>query len=189
MILVVDNFDSFTYNLVDYLKQLGQETEVLRNNLPLEILLSDRYSSVVLSPGPGIPSAAGNLLSVIDYYVRNKPILGICLGHQAIVEYFGGTIKKAIRPMHGKISKVINEVDAIFKNIPEKIEVTRYHSLVCDQIPDQLSVISRSMEGEVMALKHKKMNIYGLQYHPEAVLTTYGLEILRNWLNINSTSD
>ncbi len=91
--------------------------------------------------------------------------------------------------MHGKISKVINEVDAIFNNIPEVIEVTRYHSLVCDEIPDQLSVISRSIEGEVMALKHKKMKIYGLQYHPEAVFTSYGLEILHNWLNINSTSD
>jgi anthranilate synthase component 2 len=189
LILVVDNFDSFTYNLVDYLKQLGQETEVLRNNLPLEILLSDRYSRVVLSPGPGIPSAAGNLMSVIDYYAGKKPVLGICLGHQAIAEYFKGTLKKAIRPMHGKISKVINDGDAIFKNIPEIIDVTRYHSLVCDEIPDQLSVISRSMDGEVMALKHKKMNIYGLQYHPEAVLTTNGLEIISNWLNINSTSD
>jgi anthranilate synthase component II len=189
LILVVDNFDSFTYNLVDYLKQLNQETEVFRNNLPLEVLLSERYSSVVLSPGPGKPSAAGNLMSVIDNYAGNKPILGICLGHQAIVEFFGGTLKKAIRPMHGKISKVINEGDAIFNNIPEIIEVTRYHSLVCDEIPDQLSVISRSIEGEVMALKHKKMKIYGLQYHPEAVFTSYGLEILHNWLNINSTSD
>lgn len=189
MILVVDNFDSFTYNLVDYLMQLGQETEVLRNNVPLEALLSDRYSKVVLSPGPGIPSAAGNLLSVIDYYAGRKPVLGICLGHQAIAEYFKGTLKKAMRPMHGKISNVINDEDAIFKNIPEIIEVTRYHSLVCDKLPDQLTVISRSLDGEVMAIKHKKMNIYGLQYHPEAVLTKYGLEILRNWLNINSTSD
>jgi anthranilate synthase component II len=189
LILVIDNFDSFTYNLVDYLKQLGQETEVLRNNLPLKTLMTDKYSRVVLSPGPGVPSNAGHLMQVIGYYAGSLPLLGICLGHQAIAEYFNGTLKKAIRPMHGKISKVINEADVIFKNIPEIIEVTRYHSLVCDKIPAQLEVISRSTEGEVMALKHKKMNIYGLQYHPEAVLTSEGLEILRNWLNINSTSD
>lgn len=189
MILVVDNFDSFTYNLVDYLKQLGQRTVVLRNNAPLEALLTNEYTRVVLSPGPGIPSRAAHLMEVIDYYSQRIPILGICLGHQAIAEYYKGSLKKAMLPMHGKISKVINEQDRIFNNIPETMEVTRYHSLVIDKVPEQLKVISRSLAGEVMAIKHKELNIYGLQYHPEAVLTSYGLEIMRNWININALSD
>lgn len=189
MILVVDNFDSFTYNLVDYLEQLEQEVKVLRNDASLNLLLSPNYARVVLSPGPGIPKNAGFLMKVIDFYAGRVPVLGICLGHQAIAEYFQGTLKKAIRPMHGKISEVINHADPIFLNIPKKIEVTRYHSLVCDQLPSHLEVISQSTEGEIMALKHRKLPIYGLQYHPEAVLTQYGLEILRNWINLNPTSD
>ncbi len=189
MILVVDNFDSFTYNLVDYLKQLGQEVEVLRNDVAPDLLLSPRYARVVLSPGPGIPKNAGFLMKVIDFYAGKVPILGICLGHQAIVEFFKGSLKKAQKPMHGKISEIANYSDPIFDNVPKRIMVTRYHSLVCDELPEQLEVISQTDEKEVMALRHKKLPIYGLQYHPEAVLTQYGLEILRNWINLSSTSD
>lgn len=185
MILVVDNFDSFTYNLVDYFGQLGVAQQVLRNTEPIPILLSDRYSGLVLSPGPGVPENAGHLMRIVDFYAGKIPILGICLGHQAIALHFGGTLKKAKKPMHGKISEILLEDDPIFHGLPGRINVTRYHSLVCDKIPETIRVISRSLDGEVMAIKHKDFDIYGLQYHPEAVLTEYGLRVLENWLNIN----
>lgn len=189
MILVVDNFDSFTFNLVDYFKQLELNVEVLRNNAPLEKLLSNEYQAVVLSPGPGIPVAAGRLMDVIDYYHKKSPLLGICLGHQAIAAYFNGSIKKAERPMHGKLSTVTHNGDEIFNDIPEKFEVVRYHSLICDPLPAQLEVLADTTSSEIMALKHKRLPIYGLQFHPEAVLTKCGLKILKNWKNINSLSD
>lgn len=185
MILVVDNFDSFTYNLVDYFNQLGLETDVRRNSDPLSVLLSEKYSAVVLSPGPGIPSKAGNLLQVLDFYHNHVPILGICLGHQAIGEFFSGNIVKANKPMHGKISEIGHEGDdPIFQNIPTNFNVVRYHSLVCSNLSVDIKVVAKSKNGEVMAIKHEDLPIYGLQFHPEAVLTQYGLDILRNWKNI-----
>ncbi len=186
MILVVDNFDSFTYNLVDYFGQLGIEQQVLRNTAPLSALFSDRFTGVVLSPGPGVPDQAGHLMNIVELYARKIPILGICLGHQALAAYFGGNIKKAQKPMHGKISKIQLERDPIFQNMPPQIEVTRYHSLICDQLPDEIMVIAKSLDDEVMAIRHRTLSIYGLQYHPEAVLTEYGLTVLDNWLNINA---
>ena len=189
MILVVDNFDSFTYNLVDYFNQLDLEVEVLRNNAPLNKLLSEKYNGVVLSPGPGVPTKAGNLLHVLEYYYTKIPVMGICLGHQAIGEFFSGEIKKAQNPKHGKISKIFHEEDALFSNIPSTFNVVRYHSLICGNLSDELRVIAKTEIGEIMALKHKDLPIYGLQFHPEAVLTQYGLEILRNWKNINSLTN
>jgi len=189
LILVLDNFDSFTYNLVDYFNQLDVKVEVLRNNVSIKKLLSDKYSSIVLSPGPGIPTKAGNLMRVIKYYYQKIPILGICLGHQAIGEFFGGEIIKAQQPMHGKLSRVHHDLDPIFCNIPNEFSVVRYHSLVCHNISKDLKVIAKTQPGEIMALKHNVLPIYGLQFHPEAVLTQYGLEILRNWKNINSISN
>lgn len=185
MILVVDNFDSFTYNLVDYFNQLEMEVEVLRNNAPLIDLLSEKYTGLVLSPGSGIPAKAGNLMQILDFYHTKIPILGICLGHQAIGEFFGAEIKKAQKPMHGKISKLFHEKDPLFNHIPSGFNVTRYHSLICDKLSCELLVIAKTYSGEIMALKHRDLPIYGLQFHPEAILTQYGLEILRNWKNIN----
>ena len=189
MILVVDNFDSFTYNLVDYFNQLDLEVEILRNNAPLKSLCSQRYSAVILSPGPGVPKKAGKLMKVLAYYHDKKPMLGICLGHQAIAEFFNGEISKASKPMHGKLSTISHDRDIIFQNIPDFFDVVRYHSLICSNPGDMLHVIGKSGSGEIMAMKHKRLPIYGLQFHPEAVLTQYGLEILRNWKNINSISN
>jgi len=188
LILIVDNFDSFTYNLVDYFNQLDLDVEVLRNNAPLNTLCSNRFDAVVLSPGPGIPKNAGNMMEVLRYYHKKKPTLGICLGHQAIAEFFDGEIIKAQKPMHGKLSAVFHENDIIFKNIPSSFSVVRYHSLVCSHLTN-LKVIARTNTGEVMAIKHEVLPIYGLQFHPEAVLTQYGLDILRNWKNINSITN
>lgn len=189
MILVVDNFDSFTYNLVDYLKRLDLEVDVIRNNASIDSLLSEKYKGVVLSPGPGIPENAGNLMKVIEYYHGKIPVLGICLGHQAIGKFFDGDIVQSRKPMHGKISNISHGHDPIFNAVPTNFDVTRYHSLICDNLSDQLEIIATSNTGEIMALKHKSWPIYGLQFHPEAVLTRYGLDILENWKNLNSLSD
>lgn len=182
---MVDNFDSFTYNLVDYLNQLDLEVDVVRNNESLKNIQCIKFEGILLSPGPGIPKNAGNLLDIIDYYYRKLPILGICLGHQAIGEFFGSKIIKAQKPMHGKISKVYHNNGTLFKNIPSELSVVRYHSLVCSNLPVDLEILATTNDGEIMALKHRTLPIYGLQFHPEAVLTQYGLEILRNWKNIN----
>ena len=189
MILVVDNFDSFTYNLVDYLKQLGLEVEIIRNNAPMDVLLSQKYEGVVLSPGPGVPENAGKLMKVIDYYHDKIPLLGICLGHQAIGKFFDCEIVQARKPMHGKISNISHGNDPIFSTVPTSFDVVRYHSLICDDPSDQLEIIATSNTEEIMALKHKTKPIYGLQFHPEAVLTRFGLEILKNWKNINLRSN
>ena len=189
MILIIDNFDSFTYNLVDYFNQLDLEVKVLRNNAPDKDLLNERYEAVVLSPGPGVPASAGKLMKIMDFYHDKKPILGICLGYQAIGKFFGGSLKKAQKPMHGKTSVVFNNGDEIFNNLPTSFEVTRYHSLICHNLYDEILIISLSKEEEVMAIRHKEYPIYGLQFHPEAVLTQHGLDILRNWKNINSLSN
>ncbi len=189
MILVIDNFDSFTYNLVDYLNQLNITVEVQRNNAPLNELISDKYTGLVLSPGPGVPVNAGYLMEILDYYHTKIPILGICLGHQAIGEFFGGRLIKAKKPMHGKNSFIFHDGDRLFDHLPPKFRIVRYNSLLCDNINTNLQTIASSDTGEVMALKHKELPIYGLQFHPEAVLTQYGLEILRNWKNINSITN
>lgn len=189
MILVVDNFDSFTYNLVDYFEQLGQQVVVRRNNAPLSDLLSEAYKGIVLSPGPGIPIEAGNLMKIIDYYSQRSPILGICLGHQAIAEYFGGQLTKAIHPMHGKISEITHREQSVFKNLPLSFKVVRYHSLVVQNLPDVLGVLASDGDNQVMALQHFRLPIVGLQFHPEALLTEFGLDILRNWVKLMLTTD
>lgn len=189
MILILDNFDSFTYNLVDYFHQLDLEVEVIRNNVALDDIKSKKYSAVVLSPGPGSPANAGNLMQILDFYYTKVPVFGICLGHQAIGKFFGGNIKKAEYPKHGKISKIFHEKDVLFDNIPGIFNVVRYHSLICSDLCDDVEIIAKTHKGEIMAIKHKDLPIYGLQFHPEAILTQYGLEILRNWKNINSLTN
>jgi anthranilate synthase component 2 len=185
LILLLDNFDSFTYNLVDYFEQLNVTPRVFRNNQSLEEITNNKYAGVVLSPGPGLPEESGNLLNVIKYYADKLPILGICLGHQAIGLFFNTAIVKANRPMHGKISKVILEDDYLFKNIPVEINAVRYHSLILGNLSDKLEIIGRTENNEIMAIRHQILNIRGLQFHPEAVLTEYGKRILQNWVREN----
>lgn len=182
MILLLDNFDSFTFNLADYFAQLNVPCEVIRNDIEPNHIKLHKYKGLVLSPGPGTPESAGNMMAFIDQCRFKLPILGICLGHQALGQYFGATLIKGNKPMHGKISEIECSKDEIFKDLPEKFQVARYHSLVLSDLPECLTTIATSTEKEIMAIKHNTLPIYGLQYHPEAILTEFGKEILKNWI-------
>ncbi len=182
LVLLIDNFDSFTYNLVDYVEQCGETCEVVRNTVSLTGLNMDSFSSIILSPGPQTPRRAGCLMEIINQYIRQKPMLGICLGHQAIGEYFGAQLGRAIRPMHGKLSTIQCQEDPLFADIPANMEVVRYHSLILNHMPPSLETIAQTIDGEVMALRHRELAVRGVQFHPEAALTPQGLEIIRNWL-------
>jgi anthranilate synthase component 2 len=184
VILLLDNFDSYTYNLLHYFEQLGIAAHVIRNDVPLAEIEKLNFEAIVLSPGPGIPKQAGNLLAVIDKYYQTKPMLGICLGHQALGEYFGATLQKGIRPMHGKISEITCRPDGIFKDLPNHMPVVRYHSLVLKEISPVLVPLAYTQEQELMAFRHVSLPLYALQFHPEAYLTTYGLDMLRNWAHL-----
>lgn len=184
MLLLLDNFDSFTYNLVDYFGQLGIETYVVRNNTSLEEVQRLPVKGIILSPGPGAPAQAGCMMALIKEYHNKVPMLGICLGHQALGEFFGAKLEKGIRPMHGKISSITCVQDSIFEDLPEKMDVVRYHSLVLTQTPEVIIPLAQTGDGELMAFRHKTLPLYALQFHPEAALTTYGLEMLRNWATI-----
>ncbi|HEX8545636.1 MAG TPA: aminodeoxychorismate/anthranilate synthase component II [Cytophagaceae bacterium] len=185
-ILIIDNYDSFTFNLVDYFTQLGAICIVKRNDVPLSEILELQFDSIVLSPGPGKPSEAGISLLILGHFYRSKPILGICLGHQAIGEFFGANLKKALKPMHGKLSEVISRPHSIFYNVPGRFRVVRYHSLKIDQLPACLENLAQTLEGEIMAVAHKDLPIIGIQYHPEAYLTEYGLQIVKNWIGMST---
>lgn len=183
-IVIIDNYDSFTYNLAHLVKELGAEVEVLRNDqFQIEDLLP--YDKIILSPGPGIPSEAGLLLDVIRQYAPIKPILGVCLGHQAIGEYFGGHLTNLSQVFHGVSSTVsVTTPDYIYNELPVHIEVGRYHSWVVDTqaFPDSLEITSVSEEGQIMSLRHRQYDVRGIQYHPESVLTPDGQKIISNWL-------
>ena len=183
-IVIIDNYDSFTYNLSHLVKELGAEVTVLRNDqFKLEDL--EPYSKIILSPGPGIPSEAGLLLDVIKSYAGKKPILGVCLGHQAIGEAFGGKLENLSDVFHGVATPchIIGD-DPIFSGIERDITIGRYHSWVVakEQLPDCIEVTAVSDEGQIMALRHKTMNIRGIQFHPESVLTPDGKKMLQNWM-------
>jgi len=186
LLLLFDNYDSFTYNLYDYFKQLGQEILVIRNDeLTLEELENLRFSGIILSPGPGVPESSGILMPLIERWHNRVPILGICLGHQAMGMYFGADLVKAPYPMHGKVSKISTTHHLMWEGIPETFNVCRYHSLVIN-IPDSIPVhpSGKSLDdGMVMAFAHNTLPIWGIQFHPEAILTQFGLVILNNWLN------
>ena len=186
MLLLLDNFDSFTYNLADYLAQAGAECVVVNNKTPISEIEKLPLRGIVLSPGPETPSKAGCMPEVLSSFYNKLPILGVCLGHQAIGEFFGATLEKAMRPMHGKISEISCEDDYLFRDVRKNIKVVRYHSLVLKNLPQNLSSIAQTAEGEVMAIKHNKLPIRGLQFHPEAILTESGLAILKNWLSFNN---
>jgi len=183
-ILIIDNFDSFTFNLVDYFEQLDCNVTVFRNNIDPEVIEKYSPDMIVISPGPSVPKKAGNLLDIIDIYHSKYPFFGVCLGHEAFIEYFGGTLK-FLEPVHGKSSEINNDGKTIFKNIDQKFKAGRYHSLVGDKIPDCFEV-SATYKDIVMAIRHKTLPIEGVQFHPESVLTMKkgnGLKIIENLLN------
>jgi anthranilate synthase component II len=182
VILLIDNFDSFTYNLNDYLLQCGAEVRILRNDVLLENIRKEEFDAIILSPGPGTPESSGNMMEVIRNYYNQMPILGICLGHQALGQFFGASLEKAKRPMHGKLSEIILKDDLLFFGFENTIEVTRYHSLILNNITPCLEEIAQTNEGEIMAIRHKDLPLRGIQFHPEAVMTSKGKEILLNWL-------
>jgi anthranilate synthase/phosphoribosyltransferase len=189
MILVIDNYDSFTYNLVQYLGELGEEIEVRRNDaITLDEIAAMKPDQIVISPGPGTPDDAGISVDLIRRFHRDVPILGVCLGHQSIGQAFGGKIVRAGQLMHGKVSSIEHNKTGVFHNLPSPFTATRYHSLIVQEpLPDCLEVIARNKEGgEVMALRHKEYPTIGVQFHPESILTEYGHELLSNFLQIES---
>ncbi|UNY98960.1 aminodeoxychorismate/anthranilate synthase component II [Zhouia spongiae] len=183
-ILVIDNYDSFTYNLVHYLEDLNCEVAVIRND-QLTLDEVEPFDKIVLSPGPGIPDEAGLLKPIIEKYAPTKSIFGVCLGMQAIGEVFGGKLINLDKVYHGVATKVtVTEEDVLFKDLPEKFEVGRYHSWVVDtNLPEVLKATSYDENGQLMSLRHIVYDVSGVQYHPESVLTPYGKKILENWLN------
>jgi len=185
-IVVIDNYDSFTYNLVHYLEDLDCDVTVLRND-EFELNEIDSFDKILLSPGPGIPDEAGLLKEVIKKYAPTKSILGVCLGQQAIGEVFGGQLTNLEKVYHGVATEVslIGEDDALFKDLPQKFNVGRYHSWVVanENFPSDLEVTSVDENGQIMSLKHKTYDVRGVQYHPESVLTPNGKQILKNWIS------
>lgn len=187
MILMIDNYDSFTYNLVRYFEELNEKVIVYRNDkINNKIINELKPSGIVISPGPKAPKDAKEVLDIIDSFKGKVPILGICLGHQCIGEYFKGNILKGVRPIHGKISKITNTGEGIFKGLPSEFNVTRYHSLIIDKetFPKELKITAQTEDGVIMGIEHRDMKIYGVQYHPEAVLTEEGHSLLNNFIKI-----
>jgi anthranilate synthase component II len=185
-IAVIDNYDSFTYNLVHYLEDLNCQVSVFRND-EFELEELAKFDKILLSPGPGIPDEAGLLKAVIAKYATSKSILGVCLGQQAIGEVFGGTLTNLDKVFHGIATKVNKSVsdEILFDNIPNEFEVGRYHSWVVNQdnFPDVLEITSVDENGQIMSLRHKTLDVKGVQFHPESVLTPFGKQILENWVN------
>ena len=189
MIVLIDNYDSFTYNLVQYIGALEPDIRVIRNDActPEEIEAM-KPDAIVISPGPGKPSEAGICIEAIQYFKDKVPILGVCLGHQAICEAFGGTVSYAKELMHGKSSVAqILEESPLFKNLGTEMQVARYHSLAAirDTLPEELKVTAVTDDGEIMAVEHRDYPVYGLQFHPESVLTPKGMMLIENFLNIS----
>ncbi|MCR5488009.1 MAG: aminodeoxychorismate/anthranilate synthase component II [Lachnospiraceae bacterium] len=188
MVLLIDNYDSFSYNVYQLVGSIREDIRVIRNDaMTVPEIEKEGFDHIILSPGPGYPKDAGVCEDVIKELAGKIPMLGICLGHQAICEVFGAKIVHARELMHGKKSEVsIDNSAAIFKGLPEKLEAARYHSLAADPdtLPDTLKVLGRTADGEIMAVKHKDFDIYGMQFHPESILTQKGREMLENFLRI-----
>jgi anthranilate synthase/aminodeoxychorismate synthase-like glutamine amidotransferase len=185
MVVLIDNYDSFVYNLARYVGELGYERQVIRHDaISVEALCQLRPSHIIISPGPGAPQQAGISLAAIQALAGQVPILGVCLGHQAIGEAFGGRVVRAQRPMHGKASEITHEGEGIFRGLPSPLRVGRYHSLIVEPetVPETLRVTAWSAEGEIMALQHRSLPIFGVQFHPESVLTDCGYRLLSNFL-------
>jgi anthranilate synthase component II len=188
VLLVIDNYDSFTFNLVQYFGQLGVAQRVFRNNeiTPAEAIAL-KPDRVLLSPGPCSPGEAGVTLDIIKAFAGVKPILGVCLGHQAIGQYFGGKVVRAGRLMHGKTSPIKHRDTDLFHGLPQGFAATRYHSLLVERatFPTELEITAETAEGEVMGLRHKQLPIWGVQFHPESIATESGMNILKNFLSLN----
>jgi anthranilate synthase component 2 len=185
MILIIDNYDSFTYNLVHIVAEYTDDYKVIRNDdLTVEQVKELNPDRILISPGPGRPADAGITEQLIKELGQEKPILGVCLGHQAIGEVFGGKVIYAPKLMHGKTSAIDHDGKSVFRNIPDNFTATRYHSLVLDpdKIPDELEVTARSEDGVIMGIRHKQWPLEGIQFHPESILTTEGPNIIKNWI-------
>ncbi|MBM3178966.1 MAG: aminodeoxychorismate/anthranilate synthase component II [Chloroflexi bacterium] len=189
MLALIDNYDSFTYNLVQYLGELGADTRVFRNDqISLNELIALKPDHLVISPGPGEPIKDGGVSAeAIKHFTGKIPVLGVCLGHQCLGAVYGGKVDRAGRLMHGKTSSVIHNGQGIFKNIPSPFEAMRYHSLVVyEPVPAELEIVAQTAEGEIMGLKHRQHPTYGGQFHPESILTEHGKALLKNFLDMKS---
>ena len=187
MILIIDNYDSFTYNLVQYIGAINPNLEVHRNDkITLDEIRESSPERIVISPGPGIPENAGVSIDIIKVFGQDIPIFGICLGHQAITVAYGGKVDRANEIVHGKTSKMKHTGSAIFKDIPKEFEATRYHSLVAieNSFPSALKITARTNNGLIMGLEHEKFPIYGVQFHPESIVTEHGMKMVENFLDI-----
>jgi len=187
VILVLDNYDSFTYNLVQYLGELGATMRVARNDkISVEEIERLEPEGIVISPGPGTPDGAGISLALIRRFHQSTPILGVCLGHQAIGQAFGGTVARAQKQMHGKTSMIHHDNRGVFASLPQDFEATRYHSLVVldEGFPADLEISARAEDGEIMGLRHRRFPVEGVQFHPESILTGQGKALLRNFLGL-----
>jgi anthranilate synthase component 2 len=187
MILLIDNYDSFTYNLLHYIAELGHEVDVVRNDvLTVEMIKNQiKPEAVVISPGPGTPDDSGICLELIKTADNSLPLLGVCLGHQAIGQVFGGKVIRAPKPMHGKISPVIHEGKGIFRTLPSQFNATRYHSLIVEResFPDCLEITAHTQDGIIMGLQHKILPIHGVQFHPESIASEHGHALIKNFLD------
>ena len=187
MILLIDNYDSFTYNLYQYLSELGAEVRVVRNDkVSVHEVRAMRPERIVISPGPCTPAEAGVSVDLIREFAGKKPVLGVCLGHQAIGHVFGGTVNRADRMMHGKLSKIWHDGKGVFKGLPNPFDATRYHSLVVREegLPKELLITAHTSEGEIMGLRHRDFPLEGVQFHPESILTKSGRDLIRNFLDL-----
>ncbi len=189
MLLMIDNYDSFTYNLVQYLRELGEEVVVYRNDkISLAEIEELKPERLMISPGPCTPNEAGISVEAIKHFAGKLPILGVCLGHQSIAQAYGGKIVRAERLMHGKTSPVFHDDRELFAGLPDPFDATRYHSLIVEKasLPDCLEVTAWTIEGEIMGMRHKELPIWGMQFHPESILTVDGMDILKNFLEMTS---
>lgn len=185
MLLMIDNYDSFTYNLVQYLRELGEEVQVYRNDkISLQEIETLEPERLVISPGPCTPNEAGISVDAIRHFAGKLPILGVCLGHQAIGQAYGGKVIRADRLMHGKTSPVFHDNRELFADIPDPFDATRYHSLIVERatLPDCLEITAWTAEGEIMGMRHRELPVWGMQFHPESILTLAGMDILKNFL-------
>lgn len=184
MILLIDNFDSFVYNLARYVSELGFENSVRRNTISIQEIFAINPTHIIISPGPGTPDQAGNSLEIIREFSSRIPILGVCLGHQAIAQVYGGKIIRAKQPMHGKSSSIFHEGKKIFHGLKKIFTAGRYHSLIVseDNFPEDLEITARCHLGEIMGISHRKFPVHGVQFHPESILTETGYDLLRNFL-------
>tara|TARA_B100001093_G_scaffold333004_1_gene317966 strand:+ start:184 stop:756 length:573 start_codon:yes stop_codon:yes gene_type:complete len=184
-IILIDNYDSFTFNLFHYLSSLKTKVDVIRNDkITPKDIVRKKYNRIVISPGPGNPNQSGNCLKIVKSFHKTLPILGVCLGHQIIGQIFGSKIIQAKKLMHGKTSKIISRRTGILKDLPKNFEATRYHSLIIDKktLSKDLEITAETKDGIIMGIKHKKYNVHGVQFHPESIKTKLGLRILKNFI-------